>query len=308
MFIYGDYKYGEDALDKDLWGDADIIHAGDDFGESYYIEISAGDGDDIVYGGENWYGSTIRGENGNDTIHVPTGIEYLYVYGNDGDDTIKRTATYGEVDYGDVEPNYYEAIFGGDGNDFIEGGHRIEDYGYLYGGDGDDKLYGGDYNAVPMISGGDGDDWIVGGDYAQDDEYIYGDSTDFEAYWDYRVAYGDADLRYMINDRGDDVVYGGDYIQGDSFINGGYGDDKLIGGHDIVGDVVKIYGDHGFYGVPVSLDIDHPAYGMTETEVNRYGLPDDGDDLIDLGDSPSIGSSIFAFGQGGNDKVIGGLA
>jgi hypothetical protein len=47
---------------------------------------------------------------------------------------------------------------------------------------------------------------------------------------------------------------------------------------------------------------------MTETEVNRYGLPDDGDDLIDLGDSPSIGNSIFAFGQGGNDKVIGGLA
>ena len=27
-FIFGDYKYGEDALDKDLWGDDDIIWGG----------------------------------------------------------------------------------------------------------------------------------------------------------------------------------------------------------------------------------------------------------------------------------------
>jgi len=27
-YLFGDYKYGEDALDKDLWGDADIIYGG----------------------------------------------------------------------------------------------------------------------------------------------------------------------------------------------------------------------------------------------------------------------------------------
>jgi hypothetical protein len=27
-YIYGDYKYGADNLDKDLWGDADIIYGG----------------------------------------------------------------------------------------------------------------------------------------------------------------------------------------------------------------------------------------------------------------------------------------
>lgn len=54
VYIYGDYKYGEDALDKDLWGDADVIHAGDDGAQTYYMNVSAGDGDDIIHGGEGW--------------------------------------------------------------------------------------------------------------------------------------------------------------------------------------------------------------------------------------------------------------
>ena len=71
IWIFGDYKYGEDALDKDLWGDADVIHAGIDTTNDYDIEVWAGDGDDIIHGGEGWYGSELRGNNGNDTIHLP---------------------------------------------------------------------------------------------------------------------------------------------------------------------------------------------------------------------------------------------
>jgi len=47
---------------------------------------------------------------------------------------------------------------------------------------------------------------------------------------------------------------------------------------------------------------------MSEYEINRRGRPDDGDDLIDLGDSPDVGSYTYGFGQGGNDKIIGGAS
>ena len=97
--IYGDYKYGADALDKDLWGDADRIYGGRGDG-SYYQSIFAGDGDDYVVGGDNWYGSYIDLGNGDDTIVVPQEIgegtdilddadfdEYLTIYGGEGNDT-----------------------------------------------------------------------------------------------------------------------------------------------------------------------------------------------------------------------------
>ena len=37
-----------------------------------------------------------------------------------------------------------------------------------------------------------------------------------------------------------------------------------------------------------------------------YGAANDGDDLIDFGDSPDAGN-FYGFGQGGNDKIFGGL-
>ena len=44
-YIYGDYKYGADALDKDLHGDADVIVGGNGTG-SFTQRIHGGDGDD----------------------------------------------------------------------------------------------------------------------------------------------------------------------------------------------------------------------------------------------------------------------
>ena len=64
VYIYGDYKYGADALDKDLWGDDDIIYGGNEDTNSYDIEISAGDGDDIIHTGNGWVYGYIRGQNG----------------------------------------------------------------------------------------------------------------------------------------------------------------------------------------------------------------------------------------------------
>ena len=69
-YLFGDYKYGPDALDKDLWGDADRIYGGYGAGNNLQF-IYAGDGDDYVVGGENWYGSLIELQNGDDTVVVP---------------------------------------------------------------------------------------------------------------------------------------------------------------------------------------------------------------------------------------------
>ena len=45
---------------------------------------------------------------------------------------------------------------------------------------------------------------------------------------------------------------------------------------------------------------------MNSTEINEYGLPNDGDDFIDVGDSPDT-DYFYIYGQGGNDKIIGGI-
>jgi len=55
-YIYGDFKYGTDALDEDLWGDSDIIIGGRGRGDDVagIQMIHAGDGDDQIYMGDGW--------------------------------------------------------------------------------------------------------------------------------------------------------------------------------------------------------------------------------------------------------------
>ena len=130
-YLFGDYKYGGDALDKDLWGDADRIYGGYGAGSDLQF-IYAGDGDDYVVGGENWYGSLIELQNGDDTVVVPqlVGLEEipnndgfygLLIRGGAGDDTW-RVTSYGDVDE-DGSSNFYGFHFGNEGNDYIQGTH-----------------------------------------------------------------------------------------------------------------------------------------------------------------------------------------
>jgi len=85
--------------------------------------------------------------------------------------------------------------------------------------------------------------------------WIYGDSTDFDENWDSfgdnqdEANYGEDNNRYSFTDRGDDVIYGGDNVSINYFY-GGYGDDKIIGGHgdDYVSHT--IWGDHGYGAFP----------------------------------------------------------
>ena len=88
---------------------------------------------------------------------------------------------------------------------------------------------------------------------------------------------------------GNDKIYGGDDLPGPQTLVGGVYDDQIWSGDQIIGDL-KIYGDN-ISATPLVED----AAG--------YNL-NDGDDIIDIGND---NANVFAFGQGGNDKIIGGF-
>ena len=48
-YIFGDYKYGLDATDADLWGSADIIYGGRGNDGINDLLIYGGDGGDIIH-------------------------------------------------------------------------------------------------------------------------------------------------------------------------------------------------------------------------------------------------------------------
>jgi len=251
------------------------------------------------------------GGNDDDTFHIGQENVNTKTYGGDGDDTWVRTQDYGEVYNGVTQNTGVEYGRGGAGNDVVKGTHYNEDNQWLWGGDGEDKLYGGDYVAgYGYISGGDGDDWIQGGDNTDVSQYLYGDSTDFDDNYDSfgdnqdEANYGEDNNRYSFTDRGDDVIYGGDNVNyGYGF--GGYGDDKIIGGHGEAYMRQTFWGDHGYGAFPEGSEEYGIVYGTPYGQHKYKGLPGDGDDLIDIGDS--VDGYGYAFGQGGNDKIMGGL-
>jgi len=59
---------------------------------------------------------------------------------------------------------------------------------------------------------------------------------------------------------------------------------------------------------PGSIPTNHPNFTVS-SDVKFLGLPNDGDDLLDLGDSDyDSGMTNYGYGQGGNDKIFGGNA
>lgn len=73
-----------------------------------------------------------------------------------------------------------------------------------------------------------------------------------------------------------------------------YGNDKIFSGSNLTGARLRIFGDT-YRNAAVTLDSGY------------RGSPNDGDDIIDVGDSPGITGNIRVFGQGGNDKIFGSL-
>ena len=219
----------------------------------------AGDGDDILIG--NDVANYLIGNGGNDAI-----------YANGGDDIM----------YGDGQPVFHLAenlvtplitggrdeLYGGDGNDIIDGGYEndylVGDDGddWLSGGEGNDSLYGG--NGNDSLIAGDGWDYLVGGagndTYSIDDNFaglfdvvVEDINSGVDTIWlkistlgSYTMAdnvenfylYGAAIAGYQVfgNSLGNimngnssaDYLYGND---GNDTVSGGLGDDFLYGGN-----------------------------------------------------------------------------
>ena len=177
------------------------------FGGPGHDGLAGGDLDDLLYGGPGEDGlsgrpgdDTIYGEDGDDELEGHNGADRIeggpgndiiegwgdtdYIYGGPGDDMIRGGMPW-EAE--PATPDLYDCIFGGDGNDRIDGhiggdllvgdGPNVHDgpagsepgndeiygfdgYDYIYGGDGHDDLFGEEDGA--SIDAGDGDDIVNG--------------------------------------------------------------------------------------------------------------------------------------------------
>jgi serralysin len=146
-------------------------------------------------------GSTLEGEDGNDTLTGGAGSDTLF--GGVGNDTLQG----GAGDDGLLQGGQGEdTVDGGDGNDFVFGGQGADT---VSGSLGDDFVQGNIGNDI--VTGGAGSDTLLGG---QGNDILYGDDAN--------------DL--ILGDLANDQLFGG---AGADTLQGGAGSDTLTGGDGI---------------------------------------------------------------------------
>ena len=205
-------------------------------GGTYFSNnIYAGDGDDEIHA--NGYRDVVYAGKGDDTIYSYVNDNDSFynsnslpeIYGEDGDDRIILKG------HADVK------AFGGDGNDIIDARESsVNYYNMLYGDNGNDTIYGSD--GWDIIYTGQGDNHVEAGDgndeiYGSDlwlgrggDNYI-----DAGAGNDYIRTSGSSTV---LGGAGDDTIYiamGYNNVPSNLYIDGGDGDDTYItdGGNGI---------------------------------------------------------------------------
>ncbi|MEL7163823.1 MAG: M10 family metallopeptidase C-terminal domain-containing protein, partial [Pseudomonadota bacterium] len=209
-------------------------------GDAQDNTISAGDGNDTVYG-QNGDDSILGGSGddllignaGNDTIEGGTGANDLR--GREGDDVI-------------LGGSDGDRAFGGDGNDIMDGrggadilqGNGGNDS--IVGAGGDDRLFGqlgadtlrGD-DGQDQLFGGDGNDFVLGG--ADNDRLFSGTGQDtLDGGTGNDLLRGNQQNDTLSGGLGDDTLFGdddADLLQGggdDDQLHGGKGSDTLAGG------------------------------------------------------------------------------
>lgn len=112
---------------------------------------------------------------------------------------------------------------------------------------------------------------------------------------------------------GNDQIWGGDSIMYGQLISGGPYDDKIWTGNNVGSNGnlgagtfdILVYGDKedpGVVGSFVGLTTELDALPLVEypNAWNKF----DGNDIIDVGDG---NLNVGVYGQGGNDKIIGGV-
>ena len=240
------------------------------------VQISGGDGDDLIRGG--WADDFLSGDAGADNINAGEGDDIIvfdaddWIHGAGGWDTAISTE-YNIFDADGVQTYAARRI------DLNLQNHEIESY---RGGDGVDNVWvAAGYTSSVNVSLGDGNDTATGG---VADDVLSGDGGDdlltgnrgndvlSGGELQDTLNGGDGD-DLLLGDRGDDSLRGGD---GDDRAHGGDGADTLDGGQ----------GDDSLYG----SDGDDSLFGGT-----------DGDDLLDGGNgNDSLDGGI------GDDFIIGG--
>ena len=188
--------------------------------------VFAGEGDDLVYGGdaqdlndppEQWQMDVLPvvrdrlyGGPGNDAISGGLGPDAIY--GEDGNDALEGGASRDWI-HGGLADDRIEGwserdfLWGDEGNDIITGGLDdsvgLDDRDIIWGGAGDDRIDG--WKGNDEIYGNAGNDEIYGG---KGDDYISGGAG-------HDNLFGEEDYDNVYGDDGDDLIYGGpglDYI------------------------------------------------------------------------------------------------
>jgi Ca2+-binding RTX toxin-like protein len=155
-------------------------------------DISGGNHDDHLFSGGGI--DTLHGDAGNDELVAdsPFGGDRAFLYGGADDDVLVAFRAPAEM-YGEAGN---DQLFGGLGNDWLDGGENDDD---IFGNEGKDVLIGGQGN--DLLQGGIGDDELYGG----------GDNDEL---------FGELGNDYCDGGAGDDLLFGGEDW------------DELVGGED----------------------------------------------------------------------------
>ncbi|MHC2332800.1 Ig-like domain-containing protein [Bradyrhizobium sp. USDA 4454] len=240
--------------------------------------------------------------------------EYETLYGGQGNDTLGSS---------EPGPDYWD---GGQGNDYLYTTWSSTAFGTFYGGDGNDWIQGGNTASMSYEYGGNGDDYVQdGGALTTQTHYIdggigrdalYGSAGNDTIYGGdgndsgpnitaagATIApglYGGAGNDVIAGDGGDDLLFGGD---GNDQTYGGDGNDTTYGGNGndtMVGNdgTDLLEGDAGDDWIYMSVGNLSNGYGGTGNDVliaTQGSVVENGDDGND-----------FLFGAQGNDYLYGG--
>ncbi len=165
--------------------------------------------------------------------------------------------------------NIDEQLYGGSGNDTLDGSNGNDE---LHGGSGGDLLIGGNHD--DSLFGGSDDDVLQGGNHA---DLLYGGTGD-------DVLYGEDHADVLFGGGGQDRLYGGqdnDTLAGDGgsdHLDGGGGSDTLMGGADddvLVWDATDLLidGGDGFDQLLILAgDLDLTSFGGTLASLEAVDL------------------------------------
>ncbi len=238
--------------------------------------IAAESGDDLIYarGGSD----LIAGGAGDDTIHAGRGDDHIVVsYGSEeihagaGNDMVYTLGSYrGRNDWLNDEPDGSLKIFGGAGDDYLEGALRA------------DKIMGG--LGSDTINGYDGADRIMGGQGA--------DSLDSGAGNDRIMGLGHDTIDGGI---GDDTILA---WRGASRIDAGFGDDLIDAdaGRDTV--------TGGFGNDRIILGAGADSFIWTNGHDHLLDFKPDEGDVIDIGSVTGARSGLILFHFDSFDEVL----